>query len=215
VSNYKAIGAVTQTLINLISQNINTDLGIPSNVVSEYPEKFFKRNDNAINVHLYHIKESGSYKNNFLPHRNTSGDKTNISYLCLELFYTICVRSDEFLNNDLMLGYAILRLFENPILDKTYFQNNIENLALFTDVNISNDNFESIKISMENLTVDEASKVWSIIGKNYSLSAYYKVTVLLMRNVHEIKDGLPVKEVMISVSPKENIAINSIEKVKE
>jgi len=209
VSNYKAIGAVTQTLIKLIDINSNT-LPSPPKVLSQYPDKFFNANDDAINVHLYHVKESGNYKNNFLPHRNNNGGKTNLSYLCLELYYTISARSETDMYNDIILGHAMLNLFDNPILDKSYFSTQIETIPAYSDVNISKDNIENIKISLENLTVDEASKIWSMYGVKYRPSAYYKVSVLLMRNEQEFNEGLPVKEVMVTVLPKESIVIDEV-----
>jgi len=212
VSSYKAIGGITKALMFLIEHKLNTRLDdISPTVLSQNPEKFLQSNTDAINVHLYHIRENANMKNVFLPSRNKHGAKMNSSYLTLDLYYTIMTRSDDDLNNDIMLGHALLSLFENPILDKDFFSDNIE-IPPVNEANISTDNLESIKITMENLSLDEASKVWSMYGMKYRPCAYYKVSVVLMREMKETAAGLPVKEYLIDIEQHERIQIDTIEK---
>jgi hypothetical protein len=114
-----------------------------------------------------------------------------------------------------MLGYAMLKLFENPIISKEYLSTYIEQIHNsgkidLTDTKISDNNIELLKISPDNLGIEEMSKIWTMLGIKHRPSAFYRVNVVLMREDHQFEKGLPVKEKIISVMPFNKIRLDEI-----
>ncbi|MBP6237631.1 MAG: DUF4255 domain-containing protein [Saprospiraceae bacterium] len=208
MSTFKAVSAVTRVLVQLI--NVNSE--IDQLAVSEHPEKFFNNDDDRINVHLYHIKENQHLRNINAPYRDSNYVKTSPAFISLDLYYCIMTNSQSTLLNEWMLGHVMVRFFENAVISKNFIQS-IENNAYgldFTNVKLSTENIELLKISMENLSLDEASKVWAMYGSKYRPCAYYKVSVVLMKSDKEIYPGPPVKDYTVTVLPHNPILIESV-----
>jgi hypothetical protein len=124
MSTYKAIAAVTKTLLHLIEHKKATDFKPFNFDATAYHLEYLTTklgDEDHINVYLYNVKENQSLRNLDLPHRDRkSYNRVANPYLSLDLYYVLTAHSIQQFYAELMLGYAMLKLFENPIISKEY-----------------------------------------------------------------------------------------------
>ena len=121
MSSPKALAAVTHTLKRILEESISK---INNPVITpqiwteplDRVEKDISATDNILNLYLYMTKVNQGWSNQDLPSRNNSGDRIANPYLALDLYYVLSSHGSEKLNGDLIHGYGMLALHDNPII---------------------------------------------------------------------------------------------------
>ncbi|CAH8296356.1 uncharacterized protein DUF4255 [Mariniflexile fucanivorans] len=205
MNSLKAIGAITHTLKSILDESISDEsidtLGV--DVFTEPLDRLEKNigeTDNVLNLYLYMVKENGGWRNQDLTSRNTSGQRVTNPYLALDLFYVMSAHGHEKVNADLMLGYGMVAFHDNVIIGRDFIANKLASEAILADSNLS-DQIEQIKITPEYLNTEEISKLWTMFGAKYRISAYYKVSVALLRKEKSVRQALPVLQSKLYVKP--------------
>lgn len=205
MSSLKAIGAITYTLKSILDESLN-DEGIDTLGVDVFTEPLDRLEttlsitDNALNLYLYKVKENEGWRNQDLTSRNNSGRRVSNPYLALDLYYVMSAHGSEKVNAELMLGYGMVAFHDNVIVGRDFIADKLAGEAILADSNLS-DQIEQIRITPEYLNTEEISKIWTMFGAKYRLSAYYKVSVALLRKEKSVRQALPVLQSKLYVKP--------------
>lgn len=214
MSSLKAIGAVTHTLKSILDESV-VDEGIDTLAVDVFTEPLDRLETNldvaanALNLYLYMVKENTGWRNQDLTSRNKSGQRISNPYLALDLYYVMSAHGAEKVNADLMLGYGMVAFHDNVVIGRDFIANKLAGEAILADSNLS-DQIEQIKITPEYLNTEEISKLWTMFGAKYRLSAYYKISVALLRKEKSVRQALPVLTSKLYVKPIKFPSIHDI-----
>jgi Pvc16 N-terminal domain len=173
--------------------------------------------DEQVNIFLYRVTPNLGYRNMDLPARGYDGNRVTKQQLGLDLHYLITAYSkkdkDDFAAHKL-LGEVTRLLHENPIITRKTLEEmkDIGNLppnltSLATDIASSDlgEQVELIKLTLQNLSVEDVTKLWSSFFKTaaYKISVAYTATVVLIDGKHETGATMPVRKRNIyAIAPK-------------
>ncbi len=216
MSSPKAIGATTHILKRILEECVS-DASISSLAakVSTDPldkvETNISATDNLLNLYLYLVKENSGWRNMDLASRDHSGNRVSNPFLALDLYYVLSAHGAEKLNGDLILGYGMIALHDNPIIGREFIATELakNSAKILKDSDLSNQ-IEQIKITPEIIDSEEISRLWTMFGAKHRQSAYYKVSVVLMKKEKTFKEALPVKEPLVYVNPIKQPAITNM-----
>ncbi len=109
--------------------------------------------------------------------------------LALDLHYLLTAYAERDFQAEILLGYAIQKLYETPILMQEAIRSALKSIAssgsaALTTLSASTlaDQVEEIKVSPEFLSMEEMSKLWSSLQTRARLSATYQVSVVLIED---------------------------------
>src|SRR5438445_5722635 len=181
MADYRAVGAVGLSLRSLLRTQMDMPpdmpagilsvpvaLGIPPNEGEDTPE------GPLLNLFLYRLTENGALKNQDIPGHETGtyGQKP----LAIDLHYLVTAYGSTGRGNDppivdehlaqWILGDAMRVLNDFAIVPRTIL-----------DPVLGNE-FESVKLTLEPLTLEDISKIWTALNRPFRLSVAYCVTVV-------------------------------------
>jgi hypothetical protein len=188
MSNSTAIAAVTATLRNLLTSIAVIDSELTDATVSTEPPDL-ARNDNSnnqLNLFLYRTTTNTAFSN--IPMRGqVKQGESGIPPLSLNLHYLLTSYgyNNDDVNAHRLLGHAMSVLHDHPILGRDEIQ------AALADTDLHNQ-IERIRITIDDMTLDDMSKLWNSFQTQYRLSANYLVSVVLIESSRSIKTPLPV-----------------------
>ena len=213
MSNALAIAAVTRTLLDLlnnglIDNDVGTVLANPVVVTAKPPDRVLgqqaqgQNDPTQLNVYLYQITFNQGWRQHELPARDVRGDRTSVPLLALNLHYLVTAYGATDLASEMLLGYAMQILHENPVLSRTALRKALVTQPVGTDIlpepfdqaralDLA-DQVELVKITPEGLSLDEISKVWTALQTHYRMSASYMASVVLIESRVPRRTPLPV-----------------------
>lgn len=215
------VAAVTYVLQRMLNDGLkNRNPDAPHNIsvlddplVSiQTPDKIESDTKDQLNLFMYMVSFNTGWRNQMQPVRNSSGSRIENTPLALDLHYLLTAYSKgEDLNRDILLGFGMQAFHDNPTLSKAFIA---AELAAPTLTYLSKSNldkqFEHIKITPENLSTEEISRLWAAFGAKYRPSAAYKVTVLLTQTQRDIEPGPPVRSRNVYVKPFKSPVIEKV-----
>lgn len=212
MSNAMAIAAVTHVIKGAIRFNLSNGLsGLNPDVWSLPPdmvESQLEEGENVINIFMYRTTYNQGWVNQSLPSRNHAGEVLTKPKLGLDLYYILSCYGSDNLFGEMMLGYAMQVLHDNPIMARQFITNELNDLAAnpgntFDSVVASHlaDQLEMIKIVPDAVNTEELSRLWTSFSAKYRLSTFYKVSVVLIESETPDRIVLPVEKPMIYVRP--------------
>src|SRR5262245_21071190 len=158
------------------------------------PDKVVHQNGvevTQLNLFLRQVSPNVGWRNEGLPSRDGAG-RTRLSNppLALNLHYLISSYGAEPLHAEILLGYAMQLLHENPAIPRDAVRNA---LAQAADPNLilppalqslANsglaDQVEQLRITPEFLNTEDISKFWTATLAHYRPCAAYQVSVVLI-----------------------------------
>ena len=188
MSNPTAIAAVTATLRNLLTAGALQDTELTDTTVSTEPPDLAREgnSNNQVNIFLYRTTINTAFSNAPMPGQVKPGE-TGISPLSLVMHYLITAYGRD--NNDVfghrLMGRSMSLLHDHPLLGRNEVQ------AALTDTDLQNQ-IESIRITLDDMTLDDMSKLWTSFQTQYRLSASYQVSVVLIESARSARTPLPV-----------------------
>jgi hypothetical protein len=188
MSTSLAIAAVTATLRRLLEAQIQ-NIDAHSEVTTQPPDKAFN-GDNKLNLFLYHIAVNGNLRNlPELPGRSRPGE-TLPPPLALDLYYLLTAygKGETDLWDDSgqrLLGRAISFLNDNPVLLPA------DLAATLADARVQ-EQIERVRITLQLLSHEEMSKLWTTFQTQYRLSVAYLASVVLIEGEKPARTPLPV-----------------------
>lgn len=184
MSTSLAISAVTEILREQAVSTLRADLSLDSpDLVTVGPPQLMRqgRTDAQFNIFLYQVATDASWRNQDIPGQIKPGERAT-PLLALRLGYLVTAfgeDDDDFLAHQ-MLGSVMLSYHNAPVLNRTGTGNVIVQSLLAKQS-------EAVRITLQPMSLDEMSKLWSGFQSPYRLSVAYAASPVL------IDSGLPMK----------------------
>jgi hypothetical protein len=210
VSNALAIASVTAVLKDLLNNGV-VDHQL-SGVVGEVtvsalpPDRLLvtgEQETSRINLFMYHASPNQGWRNVDLPSRSSSGDRIANPPLALDLHYLLTAYGASEFHAEILLGYAMQLLHENPVLSREMIRRTLAPVSPVTGVILPSplntliaselaDQVETIRLTPQTMTTDDVSKLWMAIQSHYRPTAVYQASVVLIESKASRRSALPV-----------------------
>jgi uncharacterized protein DUF4255 len=216
MSDYRAIGGVSLTLRKLLSDRMDPSAVLNANTKVDYSiaippgEGEDKAEGPRINLFLYRLTENAALKNQEIPGQGSNGAYGHPP-LSLDLHYLLTAYGATSGGGDppvvneqvahFLLGDAMRVLHDFAIVT--------EDLEAADGSQILHESLrkqhEQVKVSVEPLTLEDISKIWTALNRPYRLSAAFAVTVV------QIESQLPRRfPMLVGQGPSAGPAITII-----
>jgi hypothetical protein len=182
MSNPLAIAAVTESLVALLSNNLEAASLVHGAGVSNIsPDQPVPPPASGINVFLYQVTPNVAWRNADRPTRTADGSLLRKPQAAIDLHYLLTFYGDDtLLEQQRLLGAATLALHANPTLARNQIQPVQVKHGVFAPSNLDTQ-AELIRFTPVAFTLEELSKLWSFLLKtDYVLSAAYLASVVLI-----------------------------------
>lgn len=208
MSSALAIAAVTASLKDLLNDGLmDHDLSTIGSfsVTAQPPDRITtgQTETNQLNLFLYQVTANPGWRNVGLPSRDGSGARISNAPLALDLHYLLSAYGSQDLNAEVLLGYAMQLLHENPVLTRQQLRvalgspSPVDGSMLhgpfgpLSAVDLA-DQVEMIKVTPVFLNTEDLSKLWTAMQSRYRPSMAYLVSVVLIQGTAGAKSAPPV-----------------------
>jgi len=194
MSNAAAIAAVTLTLQTILGDGVRADPNLNDTTVTLLPPDKARGNNNAnqLNLFLYQLLPDAAWRNMNIPSQVASGETGNPP-LPLTMHYMLTAFGRD---NDTgvpfghyLLGQAMSVLFDHALLGA-------DEIRSATVVSLPGSDLhkqvERVRITLQPLSLEEISKLWTGLATQYRLSVVYEVSVALIESTRASRTPLPV-----------------------
>ncbi len=188
MSNQLAIAAVTATLRSLLVRGV----GIPEVTARPLDNARRSTTGHQLNLFLYQVLPDAALRNQDMPRQIKSGE-TSYPALPLMLYYLLTAYSDDEDDTSAhrLLGAAMGVLHDHPLLGAPEIKNATTPIADLATSNL-HEQIERVRITLQPLTFEDMSKLWTTFQTHYRVSAAYQVSVVLIESTRPTKTPLPV-----------------------
>jgi len=208
MSSALAIAAVTASLKDLLNDGLmDHDLAsLGSFVITAQPPDRVttgSTENNQLNLFLYQVSANPGWRNVDLPSRGRDGSRRTSPPLALDLHYLLTAYGAQDLNAEVLLGYAMQVLHENPVLTRQQLRTALGAPApvdgtllpgpfgTLSAIDLA-DQVEQVKLTPVYLGSEDLSKLWTAMQARYRPSMAYAVSVVLIQNEAGAHAPLPV-----------------------
>lgn len=165
----------------------------------------------GIDLYLYQVMPNAALRNDDLPTRRGDGTLVQRPKVALDLHYLLSFRGDEnALEPQRLLGNAARALHASPVITKNLIGLAMADFGFLATSDLA-DAFELVKVSPLSLSLEELSKLWSVLFQiPYNLSMAYQATVVVIEGMEAPQQALPVLDRRIYVHPFQNALIEEV-----
>jgi hypothetical protein len=191
MSNSAAIAAVTAALRNLLAEAISQDPELADTVFTMQPPDIARVDGvtaNQVNLFLFRTAVNAAWSNQAVPDSARQGEDSPPP-LALTLSYMLTAYGRE---NDaqrpfshLLLGRSMSVLHDNPILMPEVLRSSLPDIGWPT-------RFERVRLTLQPMSLDDLSKLWSGFQTQFRLSSIYEASVVLIESNRPAHAALPV-----------------------
>jgi Pvc16 N-terminal domain len=208
MSSALAIAAVSASLKDLLNNGlIDHDLSSIGSfsVTAQPPDRITtgQTEANQLNLFLYQVTPNLGWRNAGLPSRDSRGARITNPPLALDLHYLLTAYGAADLNAEVLLGYAMQLLHDNPVLTRQQLRTVLAAPSpvdgtvlpgLFGALSALDlaDQIELLKITPVYLGTEDLSKLWTAMQARYRPSMAYLVSVVLIQRAGATRSALPV-----------------------
>jgi hypothetical protein len=143
---------------------------------------------NQVNLFLFRTATNAAWSNQPVPERSRAGEDAPPP-LALTLSYMLTAYGRD---NDaqrpfshLLLGRAMSVLHDNPVLSPDALRASLPEIGWPTQ-------FERVRLTLQPVSLDDLSKLWSGFQTQFRLSAVYEASVVLIESNRPVRAALPV-----------------------
>ena len=171
-----------------------------------------------VNLFMYYASRNSSYRNVGLPSLDDQGNRLSNPPLALNLHYLVSAYGKNEFDAEILLGWAMQVLHENPILPRQTIQDklaemvtgaSVPELQLIATTTLASQT-EHIKITPESLSNEEISKLWMAFSTHYRPTTSYQISVVLIQETQPFQSNLRVRHRKILVLPWQSPSIESL-----
>lgn len=215
MADFRAIGGVSATLQTLLRDRLELPGGLPAPTITIGPPPFALHSNAPqaetprLNLYLYRVSENGYLQNQEIPGRGPRGGFGRPP-LSLNLHYLITAYGNRALPQDatafddsdaqVLLGNAMRVLHDFPIVTA-----GLTTVRAPSGVQILHDSlrdeFERLKTSIEPMTLEDLTKVWTALSLRMRLGAAYVVNVIQIESRRSPTFPRPVGQPVSSTVP--------------
>ena len=191
MSNFLAIATVTAALQDVLQPAVSQAVGL-AKVGFSRPDASNQQTP-LVNIYLYQVTPNAAYRNADLPTRRNDGSLVQKPQVAIDLHYLFTFHgNDDQLEPQRLLGAVATALNAQPLLSKQNIVNATSHFSFLSKSNLA-DHIERIKFTPTSLSLEEFSKLWSVFFQiEYSLSAAFQASVVLMESDDTPREALPV-----------------------
>lgn len=201
MSSALAIASVTAVLREVLRDAL-VDHGVSTIVASAdvtavAPDRVAPGNSvpRGLNLYCYGVSPNPGWRNAELPSRNGDGARLTNPPLALDLHYLLTAYGAEDMHAEVLLGYAMHRLHEVPVLERATVRAILQDPGILAgrlaDSDLA-DQVEQVKITPVEMSTEEISKLWAAFQSSYRPSAAYRASVVLITAEEPARTPLPV-----------------------
>ncbi|WP_426610538.1 DUF4255 domain-containing protein [Bradyrhizobium sp. McL0616] len=212
MSNALAIAAVTETLVQLLQDNIGASGVTGARVTGLAPDGTAPMPNPGVNVFLYQVTPNAAYRNADLPTRGPDGSLKKRPQIALDLHYLFTFYGDDSaLEQQRMLASVALTLHAKATLPRSLITS-VQAATPFLHASNLDTQAELIRFTPIVYTLEELSKLWSFLLKiDYVLSTAYAASVVLIETDDAVPSpALPVLSFDVTAQPFALPVIKSI-----
>ncbi len=194
MSNFLAVATVTAALQQVLQGPVGSAVGGAS--------VGFRRPDGAgpgpaaplVNIFLYQATPNTAYRDADLPTRRSDGTLVQRPQAALDLHYLFTFHgNDDQLEPQRMLGAVASTLHAQPLISSKSINDAVTAFGFLAGSGLESQ-VERVKFTPTALSLEEFSKLWSVFFQvEYSLSAAYQASVVLIESDDTPQQALPVK----------------------
>jgi hypothetical protein len=214
MSNFRAVATVTATLQNILQAAIQADVpGATVTTVRPGDDTAANLPTTGLNLFLYQVGQNPHRSNDDLPTRSSDGTAVQRPVVPIELYYLMsCYGNDLTLEPQRVLGSAVAFLHGQPQLTRAQIQAVVADpTKSFLAASDLASQFDLIRFTPVNLTLDELSRLWSVfLQTHYVLSATFKASTVLLERVITPQPALPTRVVQLVALPMPTPRIDAI-----
>jgi len=208
VSSAVGLASVTRLLKDMLSDVVDTadvsgKLGSDVTVSALPPDKVAgllgDGQPSRLNLFLHRITPNAALSSSDLPTRDTRGRLVARPRLAVDLHYLLTAYGSEELQGEILLGYAMMVFHELALLPRAEVRAALKGtpgagVPVFAGDDPAGlaDQIELIKITPEQLSLEDMSKVWTSLQTNYRTTIGYMVSVVLIEPDIAVRTALPV-----------------------
>lgn len=202
MSNHLAIATVTAALMRYLQSVIGAVVGsaVVTAVRPDGPNSGVPAT--GVNIFLYQATPNAAWRNQDLPARRPDGSLAQRPQIALDLHYLFTFYGDEaLLEPQRILGSAVAALHARPVLTREEIRSAVAALPFLSGSDLA-DEIETVKFTPQPLTLEELSKLWSVLFQTpYVLSMAYDASVVLIAVDGQPSMAQPVQRPAIHVLP--------------
>jgi hypothetical protein len=217
VSDFRAIGGASATLQALLLDRMEYPDGLASVPVTVGPPPYStldvnpRKEDPRVNVFLYRVTENGYLQNQEIPGRGDSGGYGHPP-LSLNLHYLVTAYGNTAVSSGagaalfddtqahFLLGSAMRVFHDVPMVTEGLIAVRPPSGGLVLHESLR-DGYERVRLSLEPLTLEDVTKVWTALALRYRLSAAYVVNVVQIESRRAKSFPRPVGQPTSSTVP--------------
>jgi hypothetical protein len=160
-----------------------------------------------LNLFLYHVTYNQGWREVGLPTRNGDGAAIDRAPLAIDLHYLLSAYSPGDYEAQMLLGIGMQALHETPVITRdkigAVFSTTTATLPVDSALKTARlaEQIELVKITPQQLTTEELSKLWAAFPNEFRVSAAYAVSVLLIESKAPVKAALPVLSRTLAAFP--------------
>ena len=210
MSNALAIAAVTAVLKDLldtgiIDHQVTDALGAGVTVSALPPDMIPLEGVDAVprlNLFLHQATPNTAWRNALMPTHDAAGRRTTNPPLALDLHYLLTAYGAAELQAEVLLGYGLLMLHENPVLTRESIRTALQPSpvsgailpSVFQALRAADlaDQVELLKLTPQAMNPEEMSRLWSALHAHYRPTAAFTVSVVLIERPLPARTPLPV-----------------------
>ena len=208
MSDFRALGGVSASLQTLLRDRMELPDWVDSAPITFGPPPFLAKDDAPrkeearVNLFLYRVSQNGHLQNQDIPGRGAPGAYGHPP-LSLNLHYLLTAYGNDenrqdgetAMFDDLtaheLLGSAMRVFHDVPVLTERLTTQRAPSGQPVLHLSLR-DAFEQVKLTLEPLTLEDITKVWSALVLRYRLSAAYVVNVVQIESRRERRYPRPV-----------------------
>lgn len=216
MSNSMAIAAVTGALQNLLSKVTSprfpgepelSDAEVTSSPLDQMPTDGTK---NRLNVYLYAITPNAAWRGADPALHNRLEDRRPPLAVNLHYLLTAYGKGNDDLLAHRLLGRAMSLLHDFAVVSKTNINAAITSFRTQLSGSDLANQVERLRVSLQMLSIDEMSKLWTMFQSKFRVSAVYMVTVVLIDSATSDTAALPVLSRGLNVGSSSESAIPTL-----
>jgi len=209
MSNYLAVATVTAALQQVLLPPVQEAV-TGASVGFNRPDPTNPTTP-LVNIYLYQITPNAAYRNADLPTRRSDGSLAKRPQAAFDLHYLFTFHGDDTkLQPQLLLGAVVTTLHSQPLLSAGNITSAVSTFTFLAGSGLDTQ-IERIRFTPTALSLEEFSKLWSVFFQvEYSLSAAYQASVVLMESSDSPQEAPPVAARNLYVVPFQSPNISQV-----
>jgi hypothetical protein len=226
MSDFLAVAGVTAVLRWLLREaitgsGVDAAVGAAPTISALPPDRIVVGTTEVpqVNIFMYHVSLNSGWRNVGLPEYDSGGNRVSMPPLAIDLHFLLSAYGPNELDGEILLGWAIQIMHEQPVLTPDLVQTALSAIATTPGATAEDQRVglstlatqaELIKLSPQALSTEEVYRLWPAFNAHYRATAAYLATVVLIQRPRPLRAGIRVQTRNILVQPLDRPVIEDV-----